>query len=399
MAVVIGGAGLGNYDVLGQAGIKLSGTNGFNINASTGNLVIRGNDHSLVSRGLDLSLARTYNSQGTKNDFDGDNWRFSFEKHIKAVGNNLQLTTGDGHVTLFKLQEDGSYLSAAGLGAHDTIHKVGSNWVYTEGSTSITEAYRASDGRLLSTEDKHGNKITYRYNGNQLAAISGASGEELRFIYNDKGQLTRLDSFTIVEGKLTHTHSAIHYAYDAQGRLAQVKVDLTPADKSIADGKVFTTTYTYQDANSHLLKTIQKSDGNRIDLAYQTVDGKVRLSRIDDNGIVTELNYQSKRANGHQLQVTDNNGEVWYYKHDDKGRLVSTLSPKVDYKNSVVGLPRGEGQQQGLATYQYDDQDNLIVVRDSTGREIQNKYDANGNLTEVLRNGVVQLKHEYSGNL
>lgn len=399
MAVVIGGAGLGNYDVLGQAGIKLSGTNGLNINASTGNLVIRGNDHSLVSRGLDLSLARTYNSQGTKSDFDGDNWRFSFEKHIKAVGNNLQLTTGDGHVTLFKLQEDGSYLSAAGSGAHDTIHKVGSNWVYTEGSTGITETYRASDGRLLSTEDKHGNKITYRYNGNQLAAISGASGEELHFIYNDKGQLTRLDSFTIVEGKLTHTHSAIHYAYDAQGRLAQVKVDLTPADKSIADGKVFTTTYTYQDANSHLLKTIQKSDGNRIDLAYQTVDGKVRLSRIDDNGIVTELNYQSKRANGHQLQVTDNNGEVWYYKHDDKGRLVSTLSPKVDYKNSVVGLPRGEGQQQGLATYQYDDQDNLIVVRDSTGREIQNKYDANGNLTEVLRNGVVQLKHEYSGNL
>ncbi|WP_217538288.1 DUF6531 domain-containing protein [Vibrio metschnikovii] len=399
MAVVIGGAGLGNYDVLGQAGIKLSGTNGLNINASTGNLVIRGNDHSLVSRGLDLSLARTYNSQGTKSDFDGDNWRFSFEKHINAVGNNLQLTTGDGHVALFKLQEDGSYLSAAGSGAHDTIHKVGSNWVYTEGSTRITEAYRASDGRLLSTEDKHGNKITYRYNGNQLAAISGASGEELRFIYNDKGQLTRLDSFTIVEGKLTHTHSAIYYSYDAQGRLAQVKVDLTPADKSIIDGKVFTTTYTYQDANSHLLKTIQKSDGNRIYLAYQTVDGKARLSRIDDNGIVTELNYQSKRANGHQLQVTDNNGEVWYYKHDDKGRLVSTLNPKVDYKNSVVGLPRGDGQPQGLTTYQYDDQDNLIVVRDSTGMEIQNKYDANGNLTEVLRNGVIQLKYQYSGNL
>ncbi|ELV8803545.1 LysM peptidoglycan-binding domain-containing protein [Vibrio vulnificus] len=397
MAVVIGGAGLGNYDVLGQAGIKLSSTNGLNINASTGNLVIRGNDHSLVSRGLDLSLARTYNSQGTKNDFDGDNWRFSFEKNIRAIGTNLQLTTGDGHAALFKLQKDGSYFSSAGTGAHDTIRKVGSNWVYTEGSTGISETYRASDGRLLSTEDKHGNKITYRYNGNQLAAISGASGEELRFVYNTKGQLTRLDSFTNVGGKLTHTHSAIHYAYDAKGRLAQVKVDLTPADKSIADGKVFTTTYTYQDANSHLLKSIQKSDGNRIDLAYQTVDGKVRLSRIDDNGIVTELNYQSKRANGHQLQVTDNNGEVWYYKHDDKGRLVSTLSPTVDYKNNVAGLPRGDGQQQGLTTYQYDDQDNLIIVRDSTGKEIQNKYDANGNLTEVLRNGVVQLRHDYSG--
>ncbi|OEF55537.1 interleukin-like EMT inducer domain-containing protein [Enterovibrio norvegicus] len=399
MAAVIGGAGLGNYDVFGQAGIKLAGTNGLNINASTGNLVIRGNDHSLVSRGLDLSLARTYNSQGSKNDFDGDNWRFSFERQINVVGNNLQRVTGDGHIATFKPQDDGSYTSAAGGGAHDTIRKVGSNWVYTEGSTGITETYRASDGRLLSTEDKNGNQITYRYSGNKLTAISGASGEELRFVYNNKGQLTRLDSYTKVGDTLTHTQSAVHYEYDAKNRLSRVKVDLSPADKSISDGKVFTTTYTYQDANSHLLKSIEKNDGSQINLAYETVDGKVRLSRIDDNGIVTELNYQSKRANGHQLQVTDNSGEVWFYKHDDKGRLISTLNPTVNYQNSVIGLPRDEGQQQGQTTYQYDDQDNLIVVRDSTGKEIQNKYDANGNLTEVLRNGVIQLKHEYNGNL
>lgn len=399
MAVVIGGAGLGNYDVLGQAGIKLAGSNGLQINASTGNLVIRGKDQSLVSRGLDLSLSRTYNSQASKNDFDGDKWRFSFEREINVVGNNLRRISGDGHIAVFQKQKDGSYLSTAGSGAHDTIKKVGSDWVYTEGSSGIKEIYRGSDGRLLRTEDKSGNKVEYRYSGNRLTTISNASGEELRFVYNSKGQLKRLDSYTIVDGKLSHSHSKVHYNYDSKGRLAQVKVDLSPEDKSISDGKVFTTTYTYQDANSHLLKSIQKSDGSKITLGYQTVEGKVRLSRIDDNGVVTQLNYQSKRGNGHQLQVTDNNGEVWYYKHDNKGRLISALSPNVNYQSGVNGLPRGTGQVQGEVTYQYDDQDNLIIVRDGSGKEIQNKYDANGNLTEILRNGVLHLKHEYKGNL
>lgn len=399
MAVVIGGAGLGHYDVLGQAGIKLSSTKGLSINASTGNLVVQSNDQTLVSRGLDLSLARTYNSQGAKNDFDADNWRFSFERQVRTVGSDLHRITGDGHVAIFKKQEDGSYLSAAGGGAHDTIVKVGSNWVYTEGTSGIRETYQSADGKLIHSEDKHGNRMSYRYSGNRLSAVSNASGEELRFVYNSKGQLTRLDSYTQVEGKLTHSYSKVHYSYDSKGRLSQVKVDLSPEDKSITDGKVFTTTYTYQDANSYLLKSIQKSDGSQVSFSYQTVGGKSRLSKIDDNGIVTLLNYQTNRANGHQLQITDNNGEVWFYQHDDKGRLVSVLSPAVDYQGDVNNLPRENGQVQGQVTYQYDDQDNLILVRDSAGKTIQNKYDAQGNLTESTRNGVLYLKHEYQNNL
>ncbi|QUJ68497.1 LysM peptidoglycan-binding domain-containing protein [Photobacterium sp. GJ3] len=399
MAVVIGGAGLGHYDVLGQAGIKLSSTKGLSINASTGNLVVQSNDQTLVSRGLDLSLARTYNSQGAKNDFDADNWRFSFERQIRAVGSDLHRITGDGHVAIFKKQEDGSYLSAAGGGAHDTIVKVGSNWVYTEGTSGIRETYQSADGKLIHSEDKHGNRVSYRYSGNRLSAVSNASGEELRFVYNSKGQLTRLDSYTQVDGKLTHSHSKVHYSYDSKGRLSQVKVDLSPEDKSISDGKVFTTTYTYQDANSYLLKSIQKSDGSKVSFSYQTVGGKNRLSKIDDNGIVTLLNYQTNRANGHQLQITDNNGEIWFYQHDDKGRLVSVLSPAVDYNGNVANLPRENGQVQGQVTYQYDDQDNLILVRDSAGKTIQNKYDAQGNLTEATRNGVLYLKNEYKNNL
>ncbi len=82
-----------------------------------------------------------------------------------------------------------------------------------------------------------------------------------------------------------------------------------------------------------------------------------------------------------------------------RGRLVSVLSPDVNYDNGVNNLPRGTGQSRGEVTYQYDDNDNLIVVRDGSGKEIKNQYDANGNLLEIWRNGELHLKHEYENNL
>ena len=65
--------------------------------------------------------------------------------------------------------------------------------------------------------------------------------------------------------------------------------------------------------------------------------GTTRLSKIDDNGSVTVLDYNEKRANGHQLKITDATGQNWYYQHDEQGRLIKTKSPQVVYKNYING--------------------------------------------------------------
>ncbi|WP_220416895.1 hypothetical protein, partial [Enterovibrio norvegicus] len=62
MAVIIGGAGLGQFDVHGQGSV--GSASGLSVNAFTGNVVAGRADQRLISQGLDLSLARTYNSQG-----------------------------------------------------------------------------------------------------------------------------------------------------------------------------------------------------------------------------------------------------------------------------------------------------------------------------------------------
>jgi len=58
---------LGSQGALGQATQGRSGEQVF-VNGSSGNLVIQNRDELVIGRGPDLSLLRTYNSQGL---FDG----------------------------------------------------------------------------------------------------------------------------------------------------------------------------------------------------------------------------------------------------------------------------------------------------------------------------------------
>ena len=78
MVAVVTGNELGLFNTFsraGQAGFG-QGNEQVYVNASTGNLVLRHNDEFVFSRGLDLDISRTYNSQGQRNDSNGDNFRF-----------------------------------------------------------------------------------------------------------------------------------------------------------------------------------------------------------------------------------------------------------------------------------------------------------------------------------
>ena len=116
------------------------------------------------------------------------------------------------------MAKGGAYQSTAGAGAHDSLRRDGTQWVYEEGSTGVKEYYDATTGRLLRAQDRLGNSTQYRYTDERLTAIHSASGEEVRFVFDAAGQLTRIDSWTADgAGKLTHSHSKVHYGYDAKG--------------------------------------------------------------------------------------------------------------------------------------------------------------------------------------
>ncbi|PAU66652.1 hypothetical protein BZL41_00440 [Pseudomonas sp. PIC25] len=84
MVAVVTGGGLGLFNtslnMLGGAGV--SGQGGFGqaggqalVNTGSGNLVLQFTDRQLSGLGLDLLHTRTYNTQGTYGDVEGDGWR------------------------------------------------------------------------------------------------------------------------------------------------------------------------------------------------------------------------------------------------------------------------------------------------------------------------------------
>ena len=94
---------LGSQGALGQATQGRSGEQVF-VNGVTGNLVIQSRDELLTGRGPDLSLLRTYNSQGLLNDDNGDNWRFGVYRKVY----NLTGTVNTAGSTVTRVAEDGS---------------------------------------------------------------------------------------------------------------------------------------------------------------------------------------------------------------------------------------------------------------------------------------------------
>src|SRR4051812_26400609 len=94
---------LGAQGALGQPAQGRAGERVY-VNAATGNLVVQNRDELVAGRGPDLSLLRTYNSQGLLNDDNGDNWRLGVYRKVY----NLAGTVNTAGSTVTRAAEDGS---------------------------------------------------------------------------------------------------------------------------------------------------------------------------------------------------------------------------------------------------------------------------------------------------
>lgn len=161
VAIFVGsGAGLarGSGSLLGGAGVLGSAVQGrggeaVSINAANGNLLIAQQDEFLAGRGLDVGISRTYNSLAQMADGDnGDKWQMgtvrrvvNFTGTLNTAGSTVQrLGGGDGSlITYSYATRDGvaAYWTTDGDGAHDKLVKSGTTWIWTDGSSQVTETY------------------------------------------------------------------------------------------------------------------------------------------------------------------------------------------------------------------------------------------------------------------
>ncbi|CAN7457579.1 hypothetical protein LJR232_002921 [Aquipseudomonas alcaligenes] len=393
MVAIVAGNGLGLFNAslnslggsagggLGQAGGQAL------VNASNGNLVLRFTDEQLSAMGLDLFHTRTYNAQGGLNDGDGDGWRWEGERRLvlsgalNGAGSTLTRTTGDGHETVYAW--NGSrYQSSEGDGAHDSVvwDAAASEWVWTEGSSRAVERYEGASGRLVSLTDRSGVVTRYGYDASgRLSSVRDASsGQELVLSYNAAGKLQRLDTRTATGGALTQQ---VYYGYDGLGRLVSVSTDLTPSDNSIADGKVYTTTYGY-DGDSFRVASVSQSDGTAASFTYVLVGGEYRVRTVTDASGTMTFSYDTANR---RTDVSNGLGQLWSYYYDAQGQMVQVQTPAVN------------GQRLSTS-YLYDAEGNLTRVTDGLGNSVSYRYDANGNRIHERDTVGNTVTRQYDGN-
>ncbi|MDQ1133914.1 YD repeat-containing protein [Pseudoxanthomonas winnipegensis] len=384
------GGGLGGSGVLGQ------GRDRQYLNVATGNLVLQAADEILQFRGLSVGLNRTYNSQGTLSDVGGDAWITGFERRVALTGtlnaasSKVVLQQGDGSASEFQYDANsGTYISTKGSGAHDSLvwDASSSTWRFTEGSSRRQEVYAdhrdpVAQGRLIkilagtddASQPAHFD-VVYDAQG-RVAAVSsdGADpqADALLFSYDDNGRLA--SAGTRESGQL---RTFAFYEYDAQGRLSAVTTDLTPelatdntwnaSSEATNDGHLFRTEYRYVDDSSLRIASIRQGDGVVLSYTYNA-DGKVASVTTGEGtaAVRYDLSYESGLTT-----VTDAAGRAWSYRFDANGQLLEVLAPPTD------------GQRDSTA-YTYDGKGNLLSTTQRRGSQTLTKvsytYDSAGNV-------------------
>ncbi|MBN3815101.1 LysM peptidoglycan-binding domain-containing protein [Paraburkholderia sp. Se-20369] len=385
--------GLGNSGVLGNASFGQSGERIF-VNASNGNLMLQDRDQLLLGRGVNGAIYRAYNSMG---QLTGDGWQSgttrsvgSLSGALNSVGSTVTLTDWDGSQTVFKYDAaSAAYVSTAQSGVSVTdganggasvaapsstratlaFDAASNAWVWRDGQQRLTERYGAQ-GRVVESRDRDGNATTYTYDANgRLATVTTSGGDVTTLDYDAAGRLSALRTSYHQESGPDKLATTVRYAYDEQGRLSVVTVDLTPEDNSVADGKVYTTKYAYDGASSRIASLTQ-SDGSKLSFTYVQVGADWRVATIAqaaDSGVVrvTSLNYDAAQR---QTTVTDPLGNVQVLSYDDAGRLTQTRA-------------KVSGGQTKDTRYQYDDKGNLARLETPNGRVLVLTYDPTGNLS------------------
>ncbi len=406
MVAIFSGAGTGlergSGNVVGAAGMVGVAGNGrageqIQLNAATGNLVISQRDEFLVGRGPDAAVSRTYNSFGDLSDDNGDNWRFGGQSHLTMIagainqnGSVLRRHMADGS-TVDYAWNGATYLSTEGTGAYDTLTRSAGGWHWTDGDTR-TVAYFEDYGpiaRLRWIDDTSANRVTYGYTGDRLTSITTNEGSVVEYGWTGNNVTEVRASYTDLTTGQRLTQTRTRYVYDAANRLASVTTDLSPLDRSVADGDVYTTAYTYHDT-SRRIATVTQTDGSRMTFTYDA-QGRVTGFAQAVTGTVsrgTTIAY----GNG-TTSVTDASGQVTTLEYNGDGTLKTIIAPSTssgpqatrftyNVRGDVTSVTDAAGR---VTRFVHDDRDNMVTSLDVDGSVTQRTYSATNQLLTETR--------------
>ena len=246
--------------------------------------------------------------------------------------------------------------------------------------------------RLLETidfEDRHV-QLTYEKDQARPTAISDCLGNEKKYSYDPRGNITRIVDSQGVEERFWYNEDNLLFAavdgmgkaelyfYNEQGQLVRchhlaqlVSENSDTSSANFSYSNKYVTEYEY-DPETHLLLRI-KQDGEPVQQFSYDCDGMIDTVRGSE-GYALHRRYD---ARGRLVMLSDPQGEGFEYSYDDRDRLIMVSS------------------SEGKITYSYDENDNLRSIQNASGDSTYYIYDRFGNVVEIQDPLGAKTSYEY----
>jgi RHS repeat-associated protein len=402
-----------------------------------------------------ISLTLTYNSRdadGSRAQLDtvmGFGWTHSFNIFLLPQNGSMFRFGGDGRVTKYKLNPDGSFTADAGY-FETLIRQSRDTFVLTKKDrTQFTFAlipgtpflFGGPIYRLTRIQDRNNSAMTLTYSGGNLTTVSDTYGRTMLFTYDAHRNIA---SLTDPLGR----HTTL--TYDASGRKLLTMTD--PASKTIEytynslyqligkaeqDSRLFSYWYTNgkptasSDSFNGLNFSLSNPNNWAIDntalatnqlLIYlpsttTTADGRGNLWRCeyDSRAYATTMTAPDGAITGYTYNavtrmvstIRDPNNHITTYAHDSQGNVTRiTLTAPFNYVTTftyepVFNMMTSMTDPKGRVTsYSYDGHGNRVMETDPLLQTRQWTYDTQGNvLSETSKRGnTITYHYDADGN-
>jgi YD repeat-containing protein len=195
--------GIGPADADGQqpyftyAGSQAIDSNtGIAVNVASGDLLVQGQIVRIAGTGLDLNIARAYNSESAEGSTDfGGLWAMESAADVKVIYN----TPVSGDATFYGPSGYSNVLTPNGSGGFNAANGLNATLVHNGSGTSTLTFFETgevysfnSSGQLTSDADKHGNTVTYGYSSGNLSTITDTRKRTLNVTTNSWGEITKI---------------------------------------------------------------------------------------------------------------------------------------------------------------------------------------------------------------
>ena len=418
---------------------KLSGDVKLDANVANGNLVVTEQGPDIAGTQLDLTLARYFNSldAGGGNSYThGRGWTMSPAQDVFVEefdgGDTVRLKGPSDWTATFR-KKNGTFQPSTGLDA--ALVKNADGTFKVTFHSSQEKLHFAGSGRLLRSEDRNGNQLTYEHNGpaGDMSKITDTRGRAVTFGFNADGYITSLTDSTGRQWKygltsyrnISYTNPAnkvTSYAYtgddltkitDPRGNDTVIGYDTNDrvtsikriTDKIAQTGP--TTTFTYHAtpqapcaaADGHVGTTVVTDP--RSNQTTYCWDRELRVTKAKDaRGMIRSGKYTS---NSNVEQYTSAGAQAWDFTYDTDNRPTkaqqpaagtsSRLESKQGYSTTITNTsdPRyhqptsSTDTQNNQTTYGYDAKGNQTSATNQLGtqNQVTATYHSNGNVDTI----------------